>query len=71
MQWGGNLLGTFTQEGPEPHVSTAGRGENTWFNGVIHYGRRYTGEHSWLDSGGHRRLEEMPMAPLTVRPATW
>jgi len=55
-------------EGPEPHVSTAGRGENTWFNGVIHYGRRYTGEHSWLDSGGHRRLEEVAMAPLTVRP---
>jgi len=52
-------------EGPEPLVGAAGHGKNTWFEGVIQYGRRYTGEHSWLDSGGHRRLQEVV---TTVRP---
>lgn len=54
-------------EGPEPLVGAAGVGKNTWFNGVIHYARVYTGEHSWLDSGGHRRLSEKQM-PTSVRP---
>ena len=49
-------------------MGAAGHGKNTWFEGVIQYGRRYTGEHSWLDSGGHRRLQEVV---TTVRPAAW
>ncbi|CAL1144696.1 unnamed protein product [Cladocopium goreaui] len=45
-------------EGPEPHVGVAGRGKNTWFTGVIKYARVYEGgDHDWLDSGGHRRLQ--------------
>ena len=52
-------------EGPEPLVGTAGVGKNTWSTGVIKYGQPYTGEHSWLDSGGHRRLSETPQ--ISVR----
>ncbi|CAL1146489.1 unnamed protein product, partial [Cladocopium goreaui] len=60
----GSIL-RYAKEGPEPLVGAAGHGKNTWFEGVIQYGRRYTGEHSWLDSGGHRRLQEVV---TTVRP---
>ena len=64
----GLILRGYAKEGPEPLVGAAGHGKNTWFEGVIQYGRRYTGEHSWLDSGGHRRLQEVV---TTVRPAAW
>ena len=64
----GLILRGYAKEGPEPLVGAAGHGKNTCFEGVIQYGRRYTGEHSWLDSGGHRRLQEVV---TTVRPAAW
>lgn len=49
-----------------PHVGVAGRGKNTWYTGVIKYARTYTsGDHDWLDSGGHRRLQS---DSVTVRP---
>eukprot|EP00441_Pelagodinium_beii_P047668 CAMPEP_0197625272 /NCGR_PEP_ID=MMETSP1338-20131121/4680_1 /TAXON_ID=43686 ORGANISM="Pelagodinium beii, Strain RCC1491" /NCGR_SAMPLE_ID=MMETSP1338 /ASSEMBLY_ACC=CAM_ASM_000754 /LENGTH=877 /DNA_ID=CAMNT_0043195631 /DNA_START=22 /DNA_END=2655 /DNA_ORIENTATION=+ len=53
-------------EGPEPLIGVAGKGENTWAEGVINYGRRWEGGHDWLDSGGHRRLRSI--VPGFVRP---
>jgi len=59
-------------KGPEPLVGAAGRGDNTWNNGVIKFARRYEGLHDWLDSGGHRRLRSIvpgqvrPMVPAAV-----
>lgn len=61
-------------EGPEPLVGAAGVGKNTWFTGVIKYARVYEGgDHDWLDSGGHRRLQSMdsvvvrPVVPAAVQ----
>jgi len=60
-------------EGPEPLVGVAGKGENTWAEGVINFGRRWEGGHDWLDSGGHRRLQSIvpgivvPVVPVDVQ----
>ena len=61
-------------EGPMPHVGVAGRGKNTWYTGVIKYARSYSsGDHDWLDSGGHRRLQSdsVSVRPLVPAPLRW
>lgn len=61
-------------EGSAPLVGAAGHGENTWYEGVIKYGRVYSGGHDWLDSGGHRRLRAIVpgvVRPVVPAPISW